>query len=252
MPVRERVPGGAPCWIELATSNEATAREFYSALFGWKAEAPSPLIGDYFIFTRQGEPVAGCMAHAPAVGDFWSVYLSVPDIGAALATAQAAGGALVAPAMAVADLGAMAMIEDPAGSPVGLWQAGSFPGLRVLGEDELAGWFELASRDYAGTAQFYEEVLGITARPLCRPHYAELVADGEVIGGLRDIAQAPKEVRGGWSVYFCTEDVARSLARAVALGGRQIGEIEQTPYGQLAQAADPCGGLFKLASRLGS
>ena len=29
---------GAPCWLELTTSDPARSQEFYSALFGWDAE----------------------------------------------------------------------------------------------------------------------------------------------------------------------------------------------------------------------
>ena len=50
----------------------------------------------------------------------------------------------------------------------------------------------------------------------------------------------------GWSVYFGTDDTDKALARIVDLGGTVVQPAEDTPYGRLAQAADPTGALFKL------
>ena len=54
-------PIGAPCWIDLLTSDEARAREFYTGVFGWTAGEGSSEFGGYFMFLRDGVPVAGGM-----------------------------------------------------------------------------------------------------------------------------------------------------------------------------------------------
>jgi predicted enzyme related to lactoylglutathione lyase len=41
-------------------------------------------------------------------------------------------------------------------------------------------------------------------------------------------------------------DVDAVLANVAKLGGRQITAPQDTPYGRLATAADPTGGVFKL------
>ena len=38
MPTRESAPFGAPCWIDLFSSDPDRAEEFYGRLFGWIAE----------------------------------------------------------------------------------------------------------------------------------------------------------------------------------------------------------------------
>jgi uncharacterized protein len=53
-------------------------------------------------------------------------------------------------------------------------------------------------------------------------------------------------VPGQWSIYFGTEDADATLARIVELGGSIVQPAEDTPYGRLAQAADPSGINFKL------
>ena len=80
MPTRETAPAGAPCWVDLMTSDPARARTFYSELFGWTAEDPAEEFGGYFTFTKDGVQVAGCMPKPDeAVPDGWSVYLATPD-----------------------------------------------------------------------------------------------------------------------------------------------------------------------------
>ena len=77
-------PIGAPCWMDLLTSDTARAREFYGGLFGWTAGDAAEEFGGYFMFFADGAPVAGCMPKVPGVPgmegpDSWGVYLSSAD-----------------------------------------------------------------------------------------------------------------------------------------------------------------------------
>jgi len=58
----------------------------------------------------------------------------------------------------------------------------------------------------------------------------------------------PDDVPAHWSVYFGVDDADAALAKIVALGGAVIRPAEDTPYGRLAQAADPTGAHFKLVA----
>ena len=58
---RPVAPPGAPCWVDLWTSDMEGSRRFYSELFGWQAGEPRPDHGGYFMFNRAGIPVAGAM-----------------------------------------------------------------------------------------------------------------------------------------------------------------------------------------------
>jgi predicted enzyme related to lactoylglutathione lyase len=71
MPARENAPAGAPCWVDLTTSDTGRSREFYTRLFGWTAEEPAEEFGGYFSFRKDGVRVAGCMARQPGAGDAW-------------------------------------------------------------------------------------------------------------------------------------------------------------------------------------
>lgn len=133
---RAHAPSGAPCWADLWTSDVEGARRFYCELFGWEAQEPSPDYGGYFMFTRQGVPVAGAMGDMGErrADDTWKPFLATDDLDRTLKVAGGHGATVHAPAMAVEDLGIQAVIGDPSGAVIGVWQPGSFPGFTVINE----------------------------------------------------------------------------------------------------------------------
>ena len=163
MTTRDRAPVGAPCWTDLWTGDVEGSRTFYSELFGWEAQEPNPDFGGYFMFTRDGVPVAGGMGD---MGDMradnsWKIYLSTDDIANTLKAAEAEGAQIVAPASPVADLGTQAVFTDPTGAHLGAWQPGTFPGFTILDEHGAPSWFELFTRDHAAAVAFYRTVFGL-------------------------------------------------------------------------------------------
>ena len=81
MPTRHDSPVGAPCWMDLMTSDPDASRAFYGELFGWTSEQAGPEYGGYINFSKDGALVAGCMQNDPQWGtpDVWSMYLTVTD-----------------------------------------------------------------------------------------------------------------------------------------------------------------------------
>jgi predicted enzyme related to lactoylglutathione lyase len=252
MPTRDTAPLGAPCWIDLITSDAERSRAFYCELFGWTAEEPAEEFGGYLSFTKDGVLVAGCMASQPGseVPDVWSVYLAADDARKAVDAAAAHGGQVLVAAMDVADLGTMAVISDPGGAAVGVWQPGRHPGFGVLGESGTPSWFELHTRDYQATIAFFREVFGwdthvVGDTPEFR--YTTLKQGEDWLAGIMDASSfLPDGVPAHWSVYFGVEDTDAALAKIVGLGGSILMAAEDTPYGRLAAAADPTGAQFKL------
>ncbi len=52
---------------------------------------------------------------------------------------------------------------------------------------------------------------------------------------------------GRWEVFFRVADVDSALAGIVQLGGKVLRAAADTPFGRLAEAADPMGARFNLA-----
>jgi hypothetical protein len=249
--MRERdISAGAPCWIDLSTSDTAGTRDFYTGLFGWTATEPDPQFGGYFMFSRDGVPVAGCMPATPdSPTDAWSVYLTVEDAGKTLEAAGTAGGQVYVTAMPVADLGTMGVIADPGGASIGLWQPGEFTGLASTGEAGLPSWFELHTRDYDDVLAFYREVFGWNVAVMAdQPgfRYSTLAHGEDQLAGVMDASDFDAEAPVGWVIYFWVDDADAAVARAAELGGFVIHAAEDTPYGRLATVADPAGAIFRL------
>ncbi|NLT56480.1 MAG: VOC family protein [Actinomycetales bacterium] len=254
MPARTAAPVGAPCWIDLQTSDPGRSREFYAQLLGWTPEEASAEFGGYFRFTRDGVPLAGCMksdAEAP-MPDVWSIYLATDDIEKTLEAAGRHGGQVVVPAMPVADLGTMGFVVDVSGAAIGLWEADQFTGFGVVEEPGAPAWFELFAREYRAAVDFYREVFGWdteVAGDTPEFRYTTMRdpgGDGELAGIMDASGFLPEGVPSHWSVYLAVEDVDRTLARAVQLGGSVLREAEDTPYGRLAQLADSTGAAFRI------
>ena len=251
MPLRDDAPIGAPCWVDLFTSDPERTQAFYNELFGWTCETAGPEYGGYFNFSKDGVQVAGGMRNDGDSGtpDHWSVYLASADAEATVEAAASRGSAVIVPAMPVGELGSMAVVTDPGGDAIGIWQPGLHKGFGIYGETGTPSWFELHSRAYDASVEFYRDVFGwdthaVSDAPEFR--YTTLGEGDAQLAGIMDASAFPADAPSGWSIYFGTDDTDKSLARTVDLGGKIVRPAEDTPYGRLAQASDPTGSLFKL------
>ena len=252
MPAQDSYPLGAPCWVDLTTSDTERSRAFYCELFGWTADEPVEEFGGYFNFSKDGVLVAGGMTAQPGMPDVWSVYLTTDDAEKTVDAAAANGGQVVVPPMPVTDLGTMAVLTDPGGAAIGLWQPGSHQGMGAIGEAGTPSWFELQTRDYDASVEFYRDVFRVETQIVGDDpgfRYTTLVRGAEMLAGIMDASQyLPEGAPAQWSVYFGVDDTDAALARTVELGGSIDTPAEDTPYGRLAVAADPTGARFKLVA----
>jgi hypothetical protein len=255
MPTRESAPLGAPCWADLWTSDVEGSGKFYSELFGWEAQEGSPEFGGYFMFTRNGVPVAGGMGDMgpdmPA-NNTWKIYLNTDDITKAAESIESEGGQVISPAMAVADLGTQLVFIDSTGATLGAWQAGTFPGFTVLNEHGAPSWCELFTRDHTKAVDFYRSVFRWDTNAVGDSdefRYTTMREPGgeSEFAGIMDAgAWLPEGVPAHWSIYWEVDDAAVTVAQVKALGGSVIADVEDTPYGRMATVADPAGAMFKL------
>jgi predicted enzyme related to lactoylglutathione lyase len=245
---------GAPCWIDLYSSETTAATAFYGRLFGWKAEPADERFGGYFTFTKDGKHVAGCMASDGQGGpDTWTVYLTTADAQATADAAAAHGGQVELPPMQVAENGTMAMLTDPGQGRIGVWQPDTVQGFEVRNEVGTPAWFELQTRAYDDSVAFYRDVFGWDAHVASDTPELRYTTQGEGESGLAGIMDAsaflPEGAPAAWSIYFLVDDADAALAKIAELGGSVVQPAEDTPYGRLATAADPTGVQFRLLAR---
>ncbi|MCV7411337.1 hydroxylase [Mycobacterium florentinum] len=262
MPIRDGAPLGAPCWIDLTTSELDRARNFYGTAFGWTFESAGPEYGGYLNVAKDGHRVAGMMANRPETGspDVWTTYFHTVDINATAAAATAAGGAVCVEPMEIPAKGYMGLATDPSGAFFGLWQPLEHRGFEVIGGAGAPVWHQLTSRDYRAALDFYREVFGWRT---------EVVGDSDEfryttawfgdqqapasgwypqLGVMDGAAILPEGVPSQWTIFFGAEDVDKTLQVIAENGGAVLRGAEDTPYGRLAAATDPTGVTFNLSS----
>ncbi|BBX20368.1 hydroxylase [Mycolicibacterium duvalii] len=253
MPVRSTTPLGAPIWIDLGTSDLDRAQHFYGAVFGWTFESAGPDYGGYVTASRDGRPVAGLMANDPQwnAPDGWTTYLHTADIDATVAAVTAAGGTNCMAPMEVPAKGWMAMITDPTGAVVGLWQPTGHHGYEVVNEHGAPVYHQVTTRDYGAALEFYRSVFGWHTNTVADTdefRYSTASFDGEELLGVMDGSVLPDDAPSVWTVFLAADDVDKTVRLVTENGGTVVRAAEDTPYGRLAALADPTGAQFNLSS----
>src|SRR5918993_1177057 len=215
---------GAPCWIDLYSSDTERAKDFYGRLFGWTTMDPGTEYGGYFLFQKEGKVVAGCMGNSGEQGfpDSWTTYLTTDDVDRTVEAARANGAQVFVEPMDVTQNGRMAMVADPGGAAVGIWQPREVSGFEVRGEPGTPTWFELHTRAYDKSVAFYREAFGWDAHTMSDApdfRYTTLGEGEAALAGIMDAtAYRPEDLPAAWEVYFEVEDADTKVAEAVELG----------------------------------
>jgi predicted enzyme related to lactoylglutathione lyase len=109
-------------FLELHTSQAASAIEFYSGLLAWSPELVRVGRGSYLALDI-GQRIGGGVIQDDAEPPMWMPYVAVPDLGAAIERAAALGGSEVLDRR-VAPTGKRTVVAAPDGSELGLWEPG--------------------------------------------------------------------------------------------------------------------------------
>ena len=120
-------PVGEIAWVELLTVGREAAGAFFAGLVGWELGAAHTRFGEgeaHALF--RGGQVFGLVRDLPAgspIPPHWMYYFRVSNLDEALTTARRLGGFYYEDP-GVVDGGRRAIVLDPTGAPVGLWQLG--------------------------------------------------------------------------------------------------------------------------------
>lgn len=246
-------PDGIFCWIDLATTDAAAAKAFYSGLFGWEMHDMNTDVGTIYTNVQiDGKNVAGLSLMQPdmlaqGIPAFWTSYIKTDDMDAAAARVTAAGGNVFMPPMDVMQEGRLGLAMDPAGAPFGMWQPRNHIGAQLVNQPNTLVWNELQTRDGATAAAFYAQAFDWVG-DRNESGYTVFVRDGRRHAGMIEMDENwGANIPPNWAVYFLVTDLDATLARAQDLGGNVI--VPKTPAGQMgffAVLQDPQGGVFHV------
>jgi predicted enzyme related to lactoylglutathione lyase len=255
-----RYPEGQFSWVDLMTPDTKSAGDFYTRLFDWRGrEMPTPMGPVYTTFLRDGLSVAGMGTMpenlaADGMPPIWTLYLNVASLESTIDRVKKAGGSVLMEPMDVMTQGRMAMIADPSGAAVGLWQPMDHQGAERIDSTGALAWAELQTRDIARAAPFYEQVFGWTWDASDPGGY--LVAnletksgdDKNAAGAMAMPDEVPPMVPSYWAVYFLVEDCDSATDQAVALGGQVFVPGMTMGDMRFSGITDPTGAQFMLLS----
>src|SRR5271166_6179238 len=99
MPHIDKHASGSFSWIELATTDQAAAKQFYASLLGWEpVDYPMGPDGIYTMFTIDGKAAAACFkltGKESSVPPHWGLYISVESADDAAARTTQLGGKII-------------------------------------------------------------------------------------------------------------------------------------------------------------
>jgi uncharacterized protein len=235
---RESYPAGTFCWIDLATTDVVAAKRFYGDLLGWDA----PPGAQYSHWTLDGHDVAGVYT-LPEVASAWTSYVAVGDADATAVRAAALGGRVEEwPGDTGGGEGRRAVVADPLGARVALWQARTHPGAELV--NDVGCWClnQLQAPDPAPAIPFYRDLFGweVVEEQDSEPPYWNVLHGGRDIGGMVGGESGPP----AWVVYFHVADVDATARAAADAGGAIHFPPTTVGIGRLAVCADPQGAAF--------
>lgn len=242
---------GTPMWVDVSSPDLAKTNAFYSGLFGWDVQpVPDPAAGGYTMYYLDGKMVAAAgPVFGPEQPPAWATYLCSEDADATVQAVKDAGGQLLMGPMDVMGQGRMAVMMDPTGAHVSLWQPQLHRGAEAVNEPGTFSWSELYTRDVPAAEEFYRKAFGWTTEDAGfegGKYTLFKVGDRAIAGAMDMTAMLPESIPPHWLVYFTVASTADSVAKVAELGGTVTHGPEDTPMGPFAVIQDPVGAVFAI------
>jgi uncharacterized protein len=249
------VPAGFPCWVELASTDENRAQEFYGGLFGWEFKLkpdPATATGRYLVASSGGVQSGGLYRAAAGQPVGWTVHLAVHNTASAAEWVEHLGGRPTLGPVAIPGRGSILHAIDPSGAPVVFWQTDESWEF-AAGEPNSFTGADLNTHDGASADHFFCKLFNYTSQQIGDTHsidYAEWRLDHQAV--LYRYVMGPEyraDTPPHWMVYFAIDPgrgTDATAGHALMLGGTVVIQPYDTPFGRTAVVADPDGTVFSI------
>lgn len=250
---------GTFCWFELGTTDGPGAKAFYTELLGWDADDVSMDHGVYVMLSKEGKGVGALYElfeeqKEQGVRPHWLPYVSVEDMDATVEKATALGAEVLSPAMDVYDYGRMAVLKDPTGATIALWQPQQHHGVDLLTASGSNCWNELATTDREAAVAFYTALFGWGTQEQDMGEagtYTIFTRGDAMAGGMMQMSDEWGEAPSHWMTYIAVDDCDATAEKVNALGGKVCVPPTDIPdVGRFAVLDDPQGAAFSILKPL--
>jgi len=244
-------------WYELATTDVAAAKAFYTNVVGWDADDASAPGMDYILFSAGKATVSGLTnlpeeARKSGATPAWFGYVGVDDVDAAADRARQLGGRVLIPPSDIPNVSRFSVIADPQMATLALvkWRkAREQPaGLDAPGG---VGWHELFVADGDKALAFYSALFGwqkVDADDGAANAHRLFSAGGQTIGNISNMPDTAPEPF--WLYYFNVGDIDAAAKRVKAGGGQiLLGPADVADGSRIIHCSDPQGAMFALVGK---
>jgi predicted enzyme related to lactoylglutathione lyase len=235
-------------WFEYVSGDTQKAKGFFGELFGWTTqEVPMP-DGAYEMIASGGRTIGGYLATpfgAPKEAH-WLSHLAVVDAKATAEQVTKLGGKVLKPLLKISNFGTMAIVADPQGGVLALWQPAKSEEQPAATTNTFC-WNELASSDPAASVAFYNAIGGFTSKAMEMPTgaYHVLESGGQPRAGV--MAKMMPEQPHAWLPYVQVANADKTVDKAKKLGGTVIVPPTDVPnVGRFSILTDSLGGAIGI------
>jgi len=255
MPTTDRHAPGAFCWFELATTDQAAAKQFYRSLFGWTANdfPVGPDGGAYSMFDLEGQSVAAAYTmladqRAKGVPPFWMVYVATDSADKTAKRVEELGGKVFREPFDVFSFGRMAVLGDPTRAVFSIWEPKQHTGAGIAGEEGTVCWADLSTPDVETASKFYSGLFGWEISAGNDPSGYLHIKNGDAfIAGMPPASMRNPDAPAHWMIYFLVSDCDASTGKAQQLGAKVLKPSRPVEHvGKMSILNDPQGALFAL------
>jgi predicted enzyme related to lactoylglutathione lyase len=245
---RDHYEQGAFSWTDLSTPDADGARDFYGPLFGWEFEdAPIPeeAGGGVYRMARIGGRAAAAMYETTERHPAWASYVTVDDVDAMAGRAGEAGATPMGEPFDVMETGRMALIQDPTGAVLALWQPRESIGAEIVNGHGALSLNQLNTTDPEAAQRFYGELFGWRIESVSdtgTPYWGIYRGDS-LNGGMMQLPPGAP-MPSHWLVYFGIDDIDAAAKQISSSGGTVMIEPQEVPGGRFVVAQDPQGAVF--------
>jgi uncharacterized protein len=209
--------------------------------------------GVYTMFGLEGRNTGACYTLRPdmqaqGVPPHWLLYISVADADETAAKVAPAAGKVIAGPFDVMEFGRMAVLQDPAGAAIALWQPKMHQGTGIEGVPGTLCWADLMTSDQSAASKFYQAVIGWQLDPgKDNTGYLHIKNGDKHIGGIPPAEYRNPNAPPHWLPYFLVENCDSSTDKAKAAGAKvYVPPMSIENVGRWSVIADPQGAVFAL------
>ncbi len=179
----------------------------------------------------------------------WNNDVSVTSADETAAKAIDLGATLIEEPFDVMEFGRMAMLADPGGAMLCVWEPRTHIGAGRVNDLGCMSWNELQTRDSETAGNFYRALFGWETEPIQDKGtvvYTTIKDADSQNGGFMPMSEERGDAPSFWLPYFTVSSCDEAVAKARGSGGALFAGPMDLPAGRIAMLGDPQGAAFAV------